>query len=376
MKTTYNYKNKKPEGVDENKESNSIADTYLLLRKESEKLKESQEEAILNGTDVDSKPSAPEEKIKQPTPSKPKEPEKKKGKGSMIAIVVIIAIVGVAGYKLFQNKQAEKAEQEAMLAEQEFEEEMEESVADFEGVLNTMFTDETATDVKPLSEDDFNLLRSKATELEDSYNVDIADYSSLIDNAEQFLKDKAVITELSDQSIYFGSAEFNEKLNGLVSSTESYYSSSLKEGIATQLAEIKEASDLYTSMRNTMMGGSIEGISAEAINSLGKSLNIQELTELYKLTQKGIEVSQLQQELSEAESKLYDENGNEIKVSKSEKAEYQSAIDSAKDAYEKAVSEEEELRVGWEYLSNQIYGASAVQQQPTEDAGIGEPLED
>ena len=360
MKTTYTYKNKNNEAKDSGSVGSQVVDTYLYLRKESDRIKETQEEAIINGTAGTDGTETVIDEPKTETKQSVNKQEKKKGKGTTIAAIVVLGIVAFAGYNLYKNKQAEKAAEEALLAQQTYEAEKEEAVESFEDLLSTMFTDETATVVKALSDSDFELLRSKSSELAEEYDIDTLNYNNIINTAEQYLKDKEVLAELSDTNLAFGTSEFSTKLDALSSSVETYSSESLKGSMELQVNDLMSQSDNYFNLRSLMQRGILDGVTPEAIGEVGRPLNVQELSELYKLTQKGIEVSQLKVALDEANAVLYDEDGNERKLSKSEKATAKENIESATEAYNKAVAEEEELRNGWVYISDKIFGSSEL----------------
>jgi hypothetical protein len=378
MRTTYQYKNgnkKVEDGSSSEEQGYSLVETFLSLKKESDTLKESRENAAINGEP--DPVSAPSEDAVKPVPettkssgSAPK--EKKKTNFIPIIAVVILIVGGLAGYKLYQNNKTEKAQYEEEQAKLAHEEELSTAIQNYETLLNSMFTDGTATDVIALSEEDFQLLTSQANELSTTYGeeVSVEGYLNLIECAKQYLSDKEVVESLEDVSSPYDS----EKLAEVEGNIEGYTAEGLKATLAERVEALRTEVNTYEDLKTKIQSG--DEVTSDELNALTHDQNKQELSKMVALAEAQAVVDKANEELTTAKSVLYGDDGKEKKLSKSEKATAQEGIAKAESTLADAEKKLQNATLELYYIQDSIYGTNTYEEYSNSLTSSSESLED
>lgn len=300
MKTTYVYKNRKPEvkevSVEEQGmplvENKSMVDVYLSLKDESEKTNSAE---VLLKQSVESKP------VEQSLGSsnKGKSTGKKKGKAVFIVLPVVIIAIGVGGffgYKFISDKKNQ------------------ENIDTLTSAVYSLYLDDTHSDVVPVTEEDLVDVFGEISIYKDK-GYDMSSLEGELNAMIMFSEDKAILESISTPSTNMMSEEYRLSLDGVKSDIEGALSTytSLAETLNKMVESLDSEYTTYTELKdklNAVSDSSAFDKSKYDLSAVTNELNKEDLESIIK-------VLESEKAVAEAESELeslyeHDEEGNRV----------------------------------------------------------------
>lgn len=316
MKTTYELKNKSvsAEADGQELEQNALVDTYLALRKVSEKVNNK----AIKEVSVNVEQSI-EKNYDQAL--KAEKPEKKK-KGSKLPVVLcaimLIIIVGFGGYTLISQNNAKKLNEEYQV---------------FVSSVNDLCKQAQSEDVDTQAYRDLSAQYYKK-------GIDTTDVDICLNTVDFYLEDKAKIEALSSPEVSLGSDEYEAVLSEVESNADvNYYVADLRVSIKDIIRQAEDAVSTYKSLKDTILSDTDFDVSKyqSSIDSIVQDAQRNELNAMVKAKEAEVAYNEAVNHLSEVNMPVENEGVKNSKLSKAQRAERDAAIE-ARDA---AVAEAE-----------------------------------
>lgn len=301
MKTTYVYKNRKPEvkevPVEEQGmslvENKSMVDVYLSLKDESEKTNSAE---VLLKQSVESKP------VEQSLGSSNKGKstgKKKKGKAIFIVLPVVIIAIGVGGffgYKFISDKKNQ------------------ENIDTLTSAVYSLYLDDTHSDVVPVTEEDLVDVFGEISIYKDK-GYDMSSIEGELNAMIMFSKDKAVLESISTPSTNMMSEEYRLSLDGVKSDIEGALSTytSLAETLNKMVESLDSEYTTYTELKdklNAVSDSSAFDKSKYDLSAVSNELNKEDLESIIKVLESEKAVAEAEAELESLYE--HDEEGNRV----------------------------------------------------------------
>ena len=310
MKTTYELKNKSVsvEADGQEVEQNALVDTYLALRKVSEKVNSK----AIKDVSVNVEQSI-EKNYDQAL--KAEKPEKKK-KGCKLPVVLcavmFIALVGFGGYTLISQNNAKKLNEEYQV---------------FVNSVNDLCEQVQSEDV------DTQAYRDLSAQFYEK-GIDTADVDISLNTVDFYLEDKAKIEALSSPEVGLGSEEYEAVLSEVESNADVNYNvSSLRVSIKDIIRQAEDAVSTYKSLRDTIWSDTDFDSNKyqSAIDAIVQDAQRNELNAMVKAKEAEKAYNDAVNHLAEVDVPVENEGVKNSKLTKDKRAERDAAIE-ARDA--------------------------------------------
>lgn len=329
MKTTYQPKNNsvKTEAEGQEIEQNALVDTYLSLKKVSEKVNRK----AIKEVSVNVEQSI-EKNYDQAL--KAEKPEKKK-KGSKLPVVLcaimFVIIVGFGGYTLISQNNAKKLNEEYQV---------------FVSSVNDLCVQAESETV------DTQAYRDLSAQYY-AQGIDTTDVDICLNTIDFYLEDKEKVQALSSPEVSLGSDEYEAVLSEVESNADVNYNvADLRVSIKDVIRQAEDAVSTYNSLKDTIWSDDAFDASKyqSSIDAIVQDAQRNELNAMVKAKEADVLYANAVSHLDEVNVPVEKEGVKNSKLTKAQRAERDAAIE-ARDA---AV---EEARVAVQTCEENIYNA-------------------